>query len=294
MFQRRFRITKQRFMEIFDVLQSDRFFTQQKDCTGKLGLSGLQKATAAIRVMAYGGASDALDEYLRIASSTVDICLRKFVELLLRNYEETYLRSPTASDLRLLLSRSSDRGKIASGTYPPPLQYIINGQERNIPYWLVDGIYPKWPCFVHSIAEPGTPKEKLFSNRQESERKDVERAFGVLQAKWHVIARPGRFWNIDFMHKVMKSCIILHNMCVEDRVVHCDTDNDAFDLGGDINLPMWGSSSDSTVVTAAAPDSIEALCAASAFTSNAVEYLNTKKLVMDHLWDHAGSHELEY
>ena len=83
-------------------------------------------------------------------------------------------------------------------------------------------------------------------------------------------------------------------MCVEDRAVHCDTDSDAFHLGGHVNFPMWGSSNHSTVVTAAAPSSIEAMCAASAFTSNAVEYLITKNLVMDHLWNHAGSLDFEY
>ena len=55
MFQRRFRITKQRFIEMFYIPQPDTFFTQQKDFTGKMGLSGLHKATAALRVLAYRG-----------------------------------------------------------------------------------------------------------------------------------------------------------------------------------------------------------------------------------------------
>ena len=130
--------------------------------------------------------------------------------------------------------------------------------------------------------------------RQESQRKHVERAFGVLQTKWHIVARLGRSWSIDFMQKVLKSCIIFHNMCVEDRFVHCDTDNDAFDLRGGMNIPIWGNSGHNTVVTAADPNSIEALCAACAFTSTAIKYLNTNKLVMDHIWIHAGSLELEY
>lgn len=36
------------------------------------------------------------------------------------------------------------------------------------------------------------------------------------------------------------------------------------------------------------------LCAASSFPSNSVEYLNTKKVVMDHLRDHTGCLKNEY
>ena len=97
---------------------------------------------------------------------------------------------PGASNDINVLNNSILLSKTASGTYPLPFKYTINGQEPHIPYWLSDGIYPKWPRFVHFIAEPGTAKEKFFSTRQESERKDVERALGILQAKWYIVARP--------------------------------------------------------------------------------------------------------
>ena len=63
-FQRRFCVTKQRFMKRFNVLQADLFSVSGLDCTCKMDLSGIRKATAALRVLTYGRASDAIDGYL--------------------------------------------------------------------------------------------------------------------------------------------------------------------------------------------------------------------------------------
>ena len=52
----------------------------------------------------------------------------------------------------------------------------------NLAYYLTDGIYPNWSTFIQSISLPQGPKAELFAKLQESTRKDVERAFGVLQA----------------------------------------------------------------------------------------------------------------
>lgn len=52
---------------------------------------------------------------------------------------------------------------------------------------------------------------------QESYRKDVERAFGVLQARWGIIRGAARLWNKDDLHNVVNACIILHNMIVEEE-----------------------------------------------------------------------------
>ncbi|KAE9226646.1 hypothetical protein PF004_g11581 [Phytophthora fragariae] len=41
----------------------NRYFQQRRDATGKLGLSALQKSTAAIRQLAYGMPAGAVDEY---------------------------------------------------------------------------------------------------------------------------------------------------------------------------------------------------------------------------------------
>ena len=99
----------------------------------------------------------------------------------------------------------------------PEVSYIVNGRENNRAYYLTDGIYPSWAAFVKSIISPQNRKHKLFAQHQESARKDVERAFGVLQARFAFIRRPCLVWDRDFMGKIMMACIIMHNMIVEDE-----------------------------------------------------------------------------
>ncbi|XP_074313906.1 uncharacterized protein LOC141649103 [Silene latifolia] len=84
-------------------------------------------------------------------------------------------------------------------------------------YYLADGIYPGWATFVKSINAPQIQKHRLFAARQESCRKDVERAFGVLQARFAFIKRPCLLWDPVMMGKVLLACIIMHNMIVEDE-----------------------------------------------------------------------------
>jgi hypothetical protein len=50
---------------------------------------------------------------------------------------------------------------------------------------------------------------------QESTRKDVERAFGVLQARFAIVSGPARMWKKETLHNIMTTCIILHNMTIE-------------------------------------------------------------------------------
>ena len=62
---------------------------------------------------------------------------------------------------------------------------------------------------------PQDPKRLKFKQRQESARKDIERAFRVLQGRWVIIKRPGRSWSINKLSRIMYTCIILHNMIIE-------------------------------------------------------------------------------
>lgn len=53
--------------------------------------------------------------------------------------------------------------------------------------------------------------------KQEACRKDVERAFGVLQSRFAIVANPARYWNKSDLHDIMTTCIIMHNMIIEDE-----------------------------------------------------------------------------
>lgn len=72
----------------------------------------------------------------------------------------------------------------------PPCHYNVNGHAYNLGYYLVGGIYPPWSTFVSTISNPVGEKKAHFAQRQETARKDVERAFGVLQARLAVVLGP--------------------------------------------------------------------------------------------------------
>ena len=84
-------------------------------------------------------------------------------------------------------------------------------------YYLTDDIYPKWTTFIQSIRLPQGPKNSLFAKSQEAVRKDVERAFGVLQARFAVVKNPSKLWDKYKISNIMRAYIILHNMIVEDK-----------------------------------------------------------------------------
>jgi hypothetical protein len=99
----------------------------------------------------------------------------------------------------------------------PKVEYSINGRQYNLPYYLADGIYPEWPVFVKSIHEPQTDKHKLFSQKQQGARKEVECAFGILQSRFGILRRPARLYEQGDLESIMLACIILHNMIIEDE-----------------------------------------------------------------------------
>jgi hypothetical protein len=70
---------------------------------------------------------------------------------------------------------------------------------------------------MKSITLPQIEKHKLFDEHQEGARKDVERAFGVLQSRFAIVRRPTRLWKRKSIGRIMLACVILHDMIVEDE-----------------------------------------------------------------------------
>ena len=98
--------------------------------------------------------------------------------------------------------------------------YSIAGEQFNQTFVLTDGIYPMFSRFVKPIKQPMTRKEKRFTKWQESARKSIERAFGILKERFQWVDRPIQLIDLTEISLRMNSCIILHNMCVSDRVMH--------------------------------------------------------------------------
>jgi hypothetical protein len=59
---------------------------------------------------------------------------------------------------------------------------------------------------------------KHFNTVQEAVRKDIKRAFGGLKSKWHILTSPIWLWYEDNIKLIVKCCIVLHNMMVEEGV----------------------------------------------------------------------------
>uniref|UniRef100_R7W7D5 Uncharacterized protein n=1 Tax=Aegilops tauschii TaxID=37682 RepID=R7W7D5_AEGTA len=82
---------------------------------------------------------------------------------------------------------------------------------------LAEGNNPPWTTIVKTIPNPVGEKRKRFAQEQESARKDVERAFGVLQSGWGIVWYPTNTWSMQKLWEVMTACVIMHNMIVEDE-----------------------------------------------------------------------------
>nr|GEZ68226.1 protein ALP1-like [Tanacetum cinerariifolium] len=95
--------------------------------------------------------------------------------------------------------------------------YVVNGVGIEKGYYLADGIYPQWATFMKSFTVANDAKHAYFKKRQEGERKDVERAFGVLQGHWGIIQQSARQYHVNTIRRIMYSCIIMHNMILKDQ-----------------------------------------------------------------------------
>ncbi|XP_037446376.1 uncharacterized protein LOC119316123, partial [Triticum dicoccoides] len=234
LFRRRFRMSRNLFNRIAEtILQHDYdgYFTQKRSSCGLLGLHPLQKMTATMRMLTYGIAADSADDYIRSAEATNLEACKKFVIKICEVFGNQYLRSPNEEDTTRLLAIGEERGFPAEGE-APEVNYTINGHQYTMGYYLADGIYPRWATFVKTIPSPQTRKKKHFAQRQEAARKDVERAFGVLQSRFAIVRGPAKGWKRKEIGDVMKACVIMHNMIVEDER-HTGQQNNTYEAMGE-------------------------------------------------------------
>ncbi|GJS29797.1 nucleotide-binding alpha-beta plait domain-containing protein [Tanacetum coccineum] len=197
------------------------------------------KCTAAIRQLAYGTTPDAFDEYLKMSEHTARDCLFHSNMCIISLYMSKYLRKPTLEDVENIYDKHVTRhgfpemlGSIDCANNVldnSPLfddllddkanvaPYVVNGVGFEKRYYLADGIYPQWATFVKYFTVANDAKHAYFKKRQESARKDVERAFGVLQGRWGIIQQPARQYHVNNIRRIMYSCIIMHNMILEDQ-----------------------------------------------------------------------------
>ena len=99
------------FLHIVEkVCTFDPWFIQRHDGVGRLGLSSLQKCTAALRMLAYGVTTDATDEYYRTGESTAVEAMKRFIVAIRGCFAETFLRLPSQEDLQKQVEINTARG----------------------------------------------------------------------------------------------------------------------------------------------------------------------------------------
>lgn len=368
-FERRFRMPRVVFERIQNAINGKGIFVRRTDGLNRQGIHPIVRITAALRMLAYGIAADALDEYLQMSEDSVLLSTKAFCEEVIAAFGEEYLREPTTTDLTRIMRVNAARGfpgcvgsidcqhwewrncpmawagqfkgkekkptivleaicdgelwiwhaffgspgsmndinildnsktmeRIIAGEFPPSVAYKVNGVIRLVPYYLADGIYPNWAIFVKTITDGITRKERAYASAQEAVRKDIERAFGVLVARFHILQRPARLWFRSDIANVMKACIIIHNMAVEHR-------RDAYDSGmGSLGLfedaratfgstPSFAWQSETAMTqlhNGSLPNGTWATIvdARESRVTSSVEHFSLKRDLIDHIWSRLG------
>jgi hypothetical protein len=96
------------------------------------------------------------------------------------------------------------------------VSFKICGRQYNRAYYHVEGIYPTWSILIKAKTVAQDAASQHFKKLQEAFWKDIKRAFGVLQSGWAIISILAWFWSPKDMVAIMRACVILHNMIVED------------------------------------------------------------------------------
>ncbi|XP_026451042.1 uncharacterized protein LOC113351237 [Papaver somniferum] len=213
-------------------------FNYQYDALNIRGHIPEQKVTSALRILGYGRPPDSNDEYLRIGKTTAT----NVIEILKQNQERgfpgmlgsldcmhwvwtgcpTYLagqyKGHYAKPTVILEAAASD--DYLKYGISPQINFSINENHYTHGYYLADGIYPKWSTLVQCYRQPPAGEMgrsySYFNSKQMNLRKDVERAFRILKRKFAIVCGTYRGLSAREMHKTMLTCIIMHNMVVQE------------------------------------------------------------------------------
>ncbi|CAL8133730.1 unnamed protein product [Prunus armeniaca] len=210
------------------IVHFNAYFKQKLDATGKLGFSPQVKMTATMRMLAYGTAADFNDDYLKIAETTSFEACKRFCHAVNNLYETEYLHKPKRADLQKLIQKAEERG------FPDMLGSLdcMHWEWKNClmshhgaytghhgrPTIILEAVasYDTW-IWHANFRMPGGRQHQLFFRMKEAYHKDAEKAFGNFQAHFADVPRPARQWYGEDILEVLKTCIILHNMIIEDE-----------------------------------------------------------------------------
>jgi hypothetical protein len=99
------------FLHIMHAVENhDDYFMQKRNAAHKLGLSCLQKITAAFHMLCNGVAADITCEYVCIGESTAIESMRRLVISVVELFKDEYLRAHNQNDTTRLLAIAEERG----------------------------------------------------------------------------------------------------------------------------------------------------------------------------------------
>ena len=111
-FERRFRMPRSVFTQLFDRINGEGCFKQKRDCIGKqAGIHPLVRTVACLRHICYGGAYDREDENMRIGEETLRQAVKQFTRLVVEHFGEEYLnRCPSTEEKEKIFQANAERG----------------------------------------------------------------------------------------------------------------------------------------------------------------------------------------
>ncbi|KAL5182294.1 hypothetical protein HKD37_17G046457 [Glycine soja] len=179
-FRRRFRMQRHVFLGVVEALDNqDEYFQMRVNATHRKGISSLHKCTVALYILAYG-------------STTDSICAI---------FGNEYLRRSNNEDTKRLLQMGATRDflewkdcpiawkcKFCRGDHDNPTMIVevvasqyswaVDRTQYDMGYYLADHIYSDFGIFVKTMLILQGEKI-LFTQQQESTRRDVKRALKV-------------------------------------------------------------------------------------------------------------------
>ncbi|CAL8082079.1 unnamed protein product [Prunus armeniaca] len=217
-FRARYRIPHLFNKVMHDICNYDEYFVQKKNCAGNLGLLPEQKFTTVIRMLAYGSSANQVDEIAWMGKSTILESLVRFCYAVENLYTRDYLCRLTPRDLQRLLQKAESRGFLGMiGDYGnwKGQKSIILEAVAGFDTWV-------WHAFfgvAGSQNDLNVLCQSLVFNDilREGYIKDVERCFAILHARWAIIRSAACLFDEEVLRSIMMTCIILHNMIVEDE-----------------------------------------------------------------------------
>ena len=90
-------MTKHMFLDICHAVSvRNDYFKRKVNAAGLPGFTTVQKVTASLRIVAYGGPADLLDKYFHMGESTILESVREFTRTMVEEYGEWCLRQQNA------------------------------------------------------------------------------------------------------------------------------------------------------------------------------------------------------